>query len=259
MLQKARAEWAKWAKSSGQPAAEPSERPGPSPGSASSWHAAGSGQIAQPLGDPAQDTSDVSVAKCPSCRDRAGDFRIQCTACLLTWNGFEAGGSTWADFKSFVTENKKKWSILYYGATMEECRSRRIHFHLMLQFRSKVKLLSKVFIFKGVRPNVRPSWSDLCGEEFSKRRPQRSFDRGFFYVWADKIGTCRDEPGEPCVWGNYAPVWTELRLTYVVPAKWPEALWKQRKVSHAKWREYLYLTRDGAHVGVFRSQRVGWV
>ena len=128
---------------------------------------------------------------------------------------------------------------------------------------------------------------------------QSSFNRGFFYVWADKLGTLREEDGEPRVWGkrfgnpiqadlrvlprpiahrtvraearagpeaemtcasqtllrtflilgasrrNYAPVWTPMRLTYEVSGKWPEKLWKQRKLSHPKYKEYLYETRDG--------------
>ena len=36
-----------------------------------------------------------------------------------------------------------------------------------------------------------------------------------------------------------------MRLTYEVSGKWPERLWKQRKLSHPKYKEYLYETRDG--------------
>ena len=35
-----------------------------------------------------------------------------------------------------------------------------------------------------------------------RKNPQPSFDRGFFYVWADKLGTLREEDGEPRVWGK---------------------------------------------------------
>ena len=37
---------------------------------------------------------------------------------------------------------------------------------------------------------------------------QQHLDRGFFYVWANKIGTRTLPGGEPCVAGNYWPCWT---------------------------------------------------
>ena len=64
-------------------------------------------------------------------------------------------------------------------------------------------------------------------------------------MWADKIGTCRDETGKPCVEGNYSPCWTDARFTYQVEGKWPEKLWKQRKLSNETYRSYLFLCRDG--------------
>ena len=45
--------------------------------------------------------------------------------------------------------------------------------------------------------------------------------------------------------GNYAPCWTELKCTYQALGKWPETLWKQNKLSHDTYREYLHLCRDG--------------
>ena len=34
-------------------------------------------------------------------------------------------------------------------------------------------------------------------------------------------------------------------MTYQVLGKWPEMLWKQRKLSTERYEDYLYLTRDG--------------
>ena len=44
---------------------------------------------------------------------------------------------------------------------------------------------------------------------------------------------------------NYEPCWTRAIRSYQVLGKWPEALWKQRKLSTEQYEEYLYLTRDG--------------
>ena len=59
------------------------------------------------------------------------------------------------------------------------------------------------------------------------------------------LGTQRLADGSICVDGNYAPCWTDLKCTYQVLGKWPETLWKQRKISHETYREYLHLSRDG--------------
>jgi hypothetical protein len=64
-------------------------------------------------------------------------------------------------------------------------------------------------------------------------------------VWADKLGTCRDVDGRICVAGNVAPCWTDEHFTYTVEGKWPEKLWKQRKLSTETYRSYMYLSRDG--------------
>ena len=62
---------------------------------------------------------------------------------------------------------------------------------------------------------------------------QKSIDRGMFYVYADKIGTCRDELGNVCVDGNYWPAWEEHATdTYQVFVEWPKALWQQYKLTH---------------------------
>jgi len=59
-----------------------------------------------------------------------------------------------------------------------------------------------------------------------------------FYVWANKVGTVH-------VAANYEPCWTSAAQTYQALGKWPEALWKQRKLTNQQYEAYLYLTRDG--------------
>ena len=45
--------------------------------------------------------------------------------------------------------------------------------------------------------------------------------------------------------GDHQPVWTKARSRYQVFGKWCENLWKQRKLSHERYEEYLFFTRDG--------------
>ena len=108
--------------------------------------------------------------------------------------------------------------------------------HLMLQFHKAVNCLTTRFTFEGKRPNA--SSHDLLGEGVCKKKLQQSIDRGMFYVWADKVGSVR-------VAANYEPCWTRAARTYPVLGKWPEALWKQRKLSTEQYEKYLYLSRDG--------------
>ena len=70
-------------------------------------------------------------------------------------------------------------------------------------------------------------------------------DRGFFYVYADKIGTVQKASGDVLTEGNYLPCWTSSERNYQVLGKWPETLWKQRKISNSVYERYLYLSRDG--------------
>ena len=72
-----------------------------------------------------------------------------------------------------------------------------------------------------------------------------SNDRGMFYVFADKIGTIFGSDDKPYTAGNYQPCWTACAKTYQVLGKWPEMLWKQRKVTTAVYESLLFLTRDG--------------
>ena len=60
-----------------------------------------------------------------------------------------------------------------------------------------------------------------------------------FYVWADKIGTVFAEDNTPLTDGNYMPCWTSCAKTYQVLGKWPETLWKQRKVTSEVYERLL--------------------
>lgn len=165
-------------------------------------------------------------------------------AVLLTYNGHFSSDS-WEPFVGWISENMKLWGAKYHGCTMETCRNGRVHFHLMVQFHKAQDRFSAAFAYQGVKPNARPTSEDYCGQQRSKRNPQASIDRAFFYVFADKIGTCRTRAGAICVAGNYGPVWSACRFHYQVPGAWPEKLWQRRQLTHGVYAEYLVLCRDG--------------
>jgi hypothetical protein len=171
------------------------------------------------------------------------EYRLHSSAAMLTYMGFEPGLAQWGRFLGFVADRLKPWKVKQWCATLETTKEGEPHVHLMLQFNSKLDRSIAGFVFEGLRPNA--SSTDHCGEGLCRKKMQPSIDRGFFYVWADKLGTCRDADDKPCVAGNYAPCWTTEKLTYEVKGGWPEKLWKQRKLSSSQYKSYLYLSRDG--------------
>ena len=48
----------------------------------------------------------------------------------------------------------------------------------------------------------------------NKKRMQLCTDRGFFYVWADKVGTQRESDGRPCFEGNHVMASQEYTLQF---------------------------------------------
>ena len=65
-----------------------------------------------------------------------------------------------------------------------------------------------------------------------------------------------DHTGSLCVWGNYAPSWTESKYRYVVRGDWVDKLWQDRHLSHATYREYVVLCRDRVPVRLRNLQAV---
>ena len=173
-------------------------------------------------------------------------FRIESTSVLLTYNGIRSLAH-WRRLNAWVRKSAPAWGLRHWCSTLEESKRRVRHAHLMLQFHSKIDRHSKYFVYDGIAPNAQPNGvgADLCGEGICRRKVQQSIDRGMFYVWADKVGTVRDARGSPCRDGNYTPAWTLDRTTYQVKSVWPETLWKQYKLTHGMYEQYLYQTRDG--------------
>ena len=214
-----------------------------------------------PADEPVQTLVASSSAVCAFCGESAPGaargYRIRGKGVLLTFNGADlASAAVWSEFTTWVAGHAKEWDVLYYCATQERCRSGRPHMHVMLQFRRDVDCFSARFAFRGIRPNARPTWSDYSGQQRSKKYPQLALDRGFFYVWAAKEGTCVDRTGSLCVWGNYAPSWTDSKYRYVVRGDWVDKLWQDRHLSHATYREYVVLCRDRVPVRLRNLQAV---
>ena len=173
------------------------------------------------------------------------EYRVNASVVLLTYHGF-SDLAQWHRFVAFVQSSLKKWDVQLWGATFEACETDALHTHLVLQFRREVDRTARSFTFEGLTPNVRQG--DYLGEGLNKKRHQLSVNRGFFYVFADKIGTQREADGKPCFQGNHVPVWEAAKKgqsRYAVLSKWPENLWKERKLTHDTYEHYLYLTRDG--------------
>ena len=173
------------------------------------------------------------------------DYRVHTEVVLLTYSNF-SDLQQWHRFVTFVRGSLRKWDVEKWGATLEAYETEGLHTHLVLKFRRKVDRTSKSFAFEGCTPNVRKG--DYLGEGLCKKRYQQSVNRGFWYVFADKVGTQREADGRPCFEGNHVPVWVKAQKgqsRYAVLGKWCENLWKERKLAHHTYEEYLYLCRDG--------------
>ena len=174
--------------------------------------------------------------------DHEPGFRVQSVGVLLTYQKFPDVG-VWPRFLDFVKQLLSPRGVRHWCATLETNDDGTYHLHLMLQFNKKEERCAQDFAFEGVRPNARPN--DLLGDGWGGRNYQQSLDRGFFYVWADKVGTARDGTGKLCVAGNYEPSWTHAKLTYTVSGRWLDSLFKAYKLSEEGYDEYVHLSRDG--------------
>ena len=224
--------------------AGPAESVPPTPGRDASTPA-----VALPASSRGPEADEALLVPYCGSEPRAPVFRIRSVAVLLTYSLGKVGHTVWSRLVSHIQGNRRGWKVKNWSATLEESKGGAVHAHLMVQFHCAVDVPSSTFAFEGVRPNARPSCTDYLGERFSKRNPQLSLDRGFFYVWADKIGTVRLPDGSICVAGDYAPAWTDAKKNYRVKRSWPQALWEARKLSHDVWDELLFLTRQNVISG----------
>ena len=129
-------------------------------------------------------------------------YRVRGLGVLLTYAGV-ADVAHWRRFVAHVKSKRRAWRVKHWCTTLEASKDANLHVHLMVQFASTVDVTTKRFLFESLVPNA--STTDLFGEGRTGRNYQQTLDRGFFYVWADKTGTQRDEHGRECTTGNYEP------------------------------------------------------
>jgi hypothetical protein len=199
----------------------------------------------QQPGRPCADPGGVTLPCAQRRRNQRREYRVNAAVVLLTYHGV-ANLEHWHIFLAFVRGSMKKWGVKKWCATLEACETGALHTHLALQFSTAVDRTSNSFAFEGRPPNVNAG--DYLGEGFNGKRHQQSVNRGFFYVFANKVGTQKEADGVPCFEGNHVPVWVAAKKgqsRYAVLGKWCETLWKERKLDHGVYKEYLYLTRDG--------------
>jgi curved DNA-binding protein CbpA len=169
-------------------------------------------------------------------------YRFRGVGVLLTYQKFTDTGC-WQAFLDHTKARLVLWKAKFWCATMETNSDGTYHLHLMLQFYAAKERQAQTFAFSGKRPNAQTN--DLLGEGWCKRKLQQSLDRGFFYVWANKVGTVRGGDGELLVAGNYEPAWTRAQCTYTVAGSFLDKLFKAYKLSEDVYEEYVYLARDG--------------
>ena len=120
-------------------------------------------------------------------------YRIRGKGVLLTHYGVQ-DLPQWNRFLAHARSHVTQWHVKYWCPTLEATKEGALHFHMMLQFLASLDCATERFYFEGLKP--RADVHDLLGQGWSGRKFQESLNRGFFYVWADKIGTQRDEAGD---------------------------------------------------------------
>ena len=190
------------------------------------------------------DDPEDAMSGCCIAQEKPRQFRVRGQAVMLTYHGFR-DVAHWRLFVAFVKKHLRSWRIKHWCTTLETTKSGKLHAHLMIEFRSPADWLVSRFAFEGRAP--RADVCDLLEENFGRKKMRQSIDRAMFYVYADKIGTVRDENDKECTTGNYMPAWeTGAVYTYPVSGKWPDNLWKAYKLTAEVYEQkYLYRCRDG--------------
>ena len=163
-------------------------------------------QTAADNAEKAAPGGELAVDPTPSVSGSKRVYRVNSEGVMLTYMSI-ADHAQWHRIVSFIRQHLRPWRVKYWCATLEKCpTSDRLHIHLYLQFLTTVDRALTGFVIEGIKPNA--STMDYCGEGLCRKRLQESINRGFFYVWADKIDTEREPSGAPCVQGNHMPCWT---------------------------------------------------
>ena len=151
------------------------------------WQKANSPAGRPRQGAQAASSSATGLAAGPQAKAKQRSaFRVQGLAVMLTYQGFP-GIAAWESFVSWWSANHKALGVKYWCATLETNTrgNQGSHAHVMVLFCKEVDVTTHAFRFQEKKP--RADANDLLGEGWGGRRYQKSVDRGFFYVWADKV------------------------------------------------------------------------
>lgn len=172
------------------------------------WRAAQhSSDKAPEMPQPPTSAAAALASVAPTEKARRKAYRIQSEGVMLTYQSIH-DAAQWERMVTFLEARVKGWRVKFWCATLEKCPdTQRLHVHVYLQFCGAVDRTVAPFAFEGIKPNA--STNDYLGDGLCRKRLQESINRGFFYVYADKIGTMQDSSGKPCVRGNYMPCWTK--------------------------------------------------
>jgi len=185
----------------------------------------------------------VAAGAPPDAEEVPKSYRVNSSGVLLTYHGFQ-DLEQWVRFLAFVKSNLRAWKVKHWCATLERTTAGRLHVHVMFQFTKKHDHPTSRYTFEGLRAGA--EGNDLLGEGWCRKKLQESFDRAFFYCWADKIGQVYNAEGTACTEGNYAPAWTGSLYNYAVRWKWPHNLWWKYKLTDEVYDSYLFLCKDGS-------------
>lgn len=172
--------------------------------------------------------------------DQKPGYAVQ--ALLLTCHGF-VDQEQWLRWAAFVEDRQREWHVKHWCTTLETTSAGKLHVHTIMQFTEQVHHTTVRYTFEELRP--RADSHDLLGEGWCRKKLQESFDRAFFYCWAEKDGQVYDAQGRPCTKGNYEPAWTKALYNYPVRWRWAHNLWWKYKLCNKKYDRYLFLCRDG--------------
>jgi hypothetical protein len=156
---------------------------------------------------------------------------------------------------------KSAGGIQFYTVTQEESREDgKTHVHIYVEFRRAIDAPSTIFKYKDINPNVRACYlGSALGNKMGRGRSggRLYYDRGHFYVWADKIGTLRNADGSPRVFSNIAAAWCRNPKSrehatfkgahhfYRVEPRWIDDLWSEDKLDDAVCKYYRMRAKKG--------------
>ena len=89
----------------------------------------------------------------PASKDVNTSYRLQSEAVLLTYQSFQ-DFDQWRRFLVFIQGRLSTWRVKHWCATLELCKTERLHAHVTLQFHRRQDCTTRPFFFEGIAPNA---------------------------------------------------------------------------------------------------------